>query len=72
MNVRNSESFRVAGVDGCKAGWVVALVRAAKATGRGLQQPLTVEIIHVSPHFTDVLLKTSDCALVLHYSSSEG
>lgn len=62
--MRNSELFRVAGVDGCKAGWVVALVRAAGATGGRLQQPLAIESIQVSPHFADVLLRTSGCALV--------
>ena len=53
----------VAGVDGCKAGWVVAVVRAT-APGLELQYPLTIESIRVSPHFADVLLRTSHCALV--------
>ncbi len=64
MNMPSSQSFTVAGVDGCKAGWVVALVRAAAAAGRGLQHPLSIESIEVSPHFADVLLRTSHCALV--------
>lgn len=62
--VQNSGSFTVAGVDGCKAGWVVTVVRAAMTTERRLQYPLTIADIWVSPHFADVLLRTSHCALV--------
>ncbi len=33
-------SFQVAGVDGCRAGWVVARLRATRENGAGLRYPL--------------------------------
>jgi predicted RNase H-like nuclease len=57
-------SFQVAGVDGCKAGWVVALVSCSIDQTDALRYPLTVEGIWVAPHFADVLLKTYNCRLV--------
>lgn len=57
-------SFQVAGVDGCRAGWVVARLRATRENGAGLRYPLDVEGLWVSPHFADVLLKTYNCELV--------
>lgn len=58
------QPFKVAGVDGCRAGWVVVQVSATVAAGRGLQYPLAVASVGVSPHFADVLLRTYNCRLV--------
>jgi predicted RNase H-like nuclease len=57
-------SFQVAGADGCRAGWVVALLRATRKNGAGLRYPLDIEALWLSPHFADVLLKTYNCKLV--------
>ncbi len=60
----NPHAYKVAGVDGCKAGWVVAVVSATvEATGK-LRYPLAIEDIQISPHFADVLLRTYNCKLV--------
>ena len=60
----NPQAYKVAGVDGCKAGWVVAVVSATVEMNGKLRYPLTVEDIRISPHFADVLLRTYDCKLV--------
>jgi predicted RNase H-like nuclease len=53
-------SFQVAGVDGCKAGWVVAIVEATK-DGQYLLEP---KRLFVEKDFTVVLSATEDCDLV--------
>jgi len=58
------KSFQVAGIDGCKAGWVVAFVSSSVDDAGTLQYPLAVDSIWVSPHFADVLLKTYNCRLI--------
>jgi len=63
MSLQSSQPFTVAGVDGCRAGWVVALIRAT-TTEQRLRYPLTIEDIWVSPHFADVLLRANNCVLV--------
>ncbi len=68
MNVEDTMEgprlFQVAGVDGCRAGWLVVLLRATMENGAGLRYPLDVEGLWVSPHFADVLLKTYNCKMV--------
>lgn len=58
------QAYKVAGVDGCKAGWIVAVISATAETTGKLRYPLAVEDIRISPHFADVLLRTYDCTLV--------
>ena len=60
---KSPETIQVAGVDGCKAGWLVALVKAP-AGDTPSQPPLTVETIRVSPRFAGVLPATRGCKLV--------
>jgi predicted RNase H-like nuclease len=52
-----AESFIVAGVDGCKAGWLVAVVEA-----KGLS--FESREMSVAKDFADVLSATSDCEVV--------
>jgi len=58
------QAYKVAGVDGCKAGWVVAVASTTVEETGELWHPLAIEDIWISPHFADVLLKTYDCKLV--------
>lgn len=58
------QAYKVAGVDGCKAGWLVASISATVEETGELRYPLAVEDIRISPHFADVLLRTYDCTLV--------
>ena len=60
----NPQAHKVAGVDGCKGGWVVALASATVEETGALRYPLAVEDIRISPHFADVLLRTYDRKLV--------
>jgi len=54
-----------AGVDGCKAGWFVAIASAAKQVDRPfVQHILTLKNCFLAGSFTDVLSVTSDCNLV--------
>jgi len=56
---------QVAGVDGCKAGWFVAIVSAVKQTGRpDASCVLTLKNSLVANTFAEVLSKTHDCELV--------
>jgi len=55
--------MQVAGVDGCKAGWVVAQVTSVVGETPNQHAP-TVEALWVSSHFADVLLRTRSCKLV--------
>jgi len=59
------ELFRVAGVDGCKAGWCAAIVRAVGKGGRGHADcVLELKSLFVASTFRHVLARTEDCALV--------
>jgi len=57
--------FQVAGVDGCKAGWLVAIASVTKESSR-IDIPCVFELkrVLVADTFRDVLSKTSDCELV--------
>jgi predicted RNase H-like nuclease len=52
-----AESFIVAGVDGCKAGWLVAIV---EVKGRSIESRET----SVAKDFVDVVSATSDCEVI--------
>jgi len=52
------QSFQVAGVDGCRAGWFVAVASVTK------QKVLQLKGFYVAETFADVLSKTADCELV--------
>ncbi len=52
------QSFQVAGVDGCRAGWFVVVAQAPK------QKVLQLKDFCVAKTFADVLSKTADCELV--------
>ena len=58
-------SFQVAGVDGCKAGWFVAVVSTTKETSQAhAPRVFKLKYTLVASTFTEVLSKTSDCRLV--------
>jgi len=59
------KSFQVAGVDGCKAGWCVAVARPID-TGNRQDADCVLELkrFFVAGTFAEVLAKTGDCALV--------
>lgn len=59
------QSFQVAGVDGCKAGWFVAIASAMKIS-RQIDTPCVFELksFLVAGTFAKVLSGTSDCQLV--------
>jgi len=58
------QSFQVAGVDGCKAGWFVAIASAMNESGR-TDTPCVFELKRflVAGTFAEVLSETSDCQL---------
>ncbi len=58
-------SFTVAGVDGCKAGWFVALIEvAAEHIDPSAFHRFKAKSVFVAGDFTEVLAKTTDCDLV--------
>jgi predicted RNase H-like nuclease len=60
-----TKSFQTAGVDGCKAGWCVAIVRAvSKRGGAAADYVLELRSFFVASTFGRVLAETEDCALV--------
>jgi len=58
------QSFQVAGVDGCKAGWFVALASATKENETDGSCKFNLENVFIASTFTEVLSKTHDCKLV--------
>lgn len=56
------KSFQAAGVDGCKAGWCVAVVRGVDKDDA--ESILELERFFVAGTFAEVLSKASDCKLV--------
>lgn len=58
------ESFQVAGVDGCKAGWFVAIASATKENARATCCEFTLRSLFTASTFNEVLSKTTDCVLV--------
>jgi predicted RNase H-like nuclease len=57
-------SFCVAGVDGCKAGWFVAIASATKQNDIVAPHEFTLRKVFIAETFADVLSKTTDCVLV--------
>lgn len=59
------QSFQVAGVDGCRAGWLVALVEgAAERSETSGSYRFKVKTVFVAEEFTRVLAETAGCDLV--------
>ena len=59
------QSFQVAGVDGCKAGWVVAIVSGMKESSRpDASCVFKLGSFLVASTFAEVLSETSNCELV--------
>ena len=57
-------SFRVAGVDGCKAGWFVAVASLTKQDDLAARYELTPRRVFIAESFSEVLSSTVDCILV--------
>ena len=59
------QSLQVAGVDGCKAGWLVAIASAIEQSSR-MDAPNVLKLTNllVASTFSDVLSQTRDCQLV--------
>ncbi len=58
------ESFCVAGVDGCKAGWFVAVASGTRQNDTAAPCELTPRKVFIADSFADVLSKTVDCVLI--------
>jgi predicted RNase H-like nuclease len=56
--------FHVAGVDGCKAGWFVAIASATRENETDTFCEFNLKNVFIASTFTEVLSKTSDCKLV--------
>ena len=57
--------FQVAGVDGCKAGWLVAIISVTKESNRtDARCVFELKRVLVADTFAEVLSKTADCELV--------
>ena len=56
--------FYVAGVDGCKDGWFVAIASARKENDIATPYEFTLRNICIADSFTEVLSKTIECVLV--------
>jgi SagB-type dehydrogenase family enzyme len=57
-------SFQVAGVDGCKAGWFVAIASVTMENETNTSCEFSLKNVFVANAFTEVFSKTSDCKLV--------
>ena len=58
------ESFEVAGVDGCRAGWFLVIASATKTSRAGCPCALKLKDFCVVTTFAEVLSETRDCELV--------
>ena len=56
--------FHVAGVDGCKAGWFVAITSVTMENETDTSCEFNLKNVFIASTFTEVLSKTSDCELV--------
>ena len=56
--------FRVAGVDGCKAGWFVAITSVTTKNETDPSCEFNLKNVFIASTFAEVLSKTSDCKLV--------
>jgi predicted RNase H-like nuclease len=58
------QSFQVAGVDGCRGGWFVAVASALQDDQDDSRGPLQLKSVFVAPGFAEVLSKTRECRFV--------
>ena len=58
------QSFQVAGVDGCKAGWFIATTSVTMENEIETYCEFNLKNVSIASTFTEVLSKTSDCKLV--------
>jgi len=58
------QTFHIAGVDGCKAGWFVIIASATRETKTDTFCELNLKNVFIASTFAEVLSKTSDCSLV--------
>lgn len=58
------QSFQVAGVDGCKAGWFVAIASVTMKNRTDTSCEFNLKNVFIASIFTDVLSETTDCKLV--------
>jgi predicted RNase H-like nuclease len=58
------QSFQVAGIDGCKAGWFAAIASATKASETDTSCEFNLKNVFIARTFAEVLSKTVDCLLV--------
>lgn len=56
--------FHVAGVDGCKAGWFVAITSVTMENETDTSYEFNLKNVFIASTFTEVFSKTSDCKLV--------
>jgi predicted RNase H-like nuclease len=63
--VKDSVPYEVAGVDGCKAGWCVAIaLTPGKPNRPQLPYAVSLKSVSVKSSFADVLSATNDCKMV--------
>ena len=58
------QSFQVAGVDGCKAGWFIATTSVTMENEIETYCEFNLKNVSIASTFAEVLSKTSDCKLV--------
>jgi predicted RNase H-like nuclease len=58
------QSFKVAGVDGCKAGWFVVIASATRENQTHTFCEFNLKNVFIASTFAEVLSKTFDCKLV--------
>jgi predicted RNase H-like nuclease len=58
------ESFKVAGVDGCKAGWFVAIASVTMGNETNASCEFNLKNVFIASTFTEVMSKTTDCVLI--------
>jgi len=62
--MKEQNFFQVAGVDGCKAGWLIAVVSGTKKKVVENSWEFTFEKVIIADTFAEVLSETIDCVLV--------
>jgi predicted RNase H-like nuclease len=62
--VSTKQLFHVAGVDGCKAGWFVAIASVIMKNETGNSCEFNLKDVFIASTFAEVLSETSDCKLV--------
>lgn len=62
--IKEENFFQVAGVDGCKDGWLIAIVSGKRKKVTENSWEFTFERVVIANTFAEVLSKTIDCVLV--------